>query len=178
MDLNKDYYKILGIDKKSSSDQIKSAFRKKAKEYHPDGKIGIDDTMIKEINEANTILGEESSRRQYDQQSKFGSNYNPQVNPFSFFGNFGNFADDSFGPAEAWFSNNDIFSTIFNKKDEFRESLDINYHTDITLKDVYNNYDINIKFKRYVRCDVCDWTGFDLKGNSCECDACDSKGYI
>jgi molecular chaperone DnaJ len=179
MDFNKDYYKILGIDKNSNADQIKSAFRKKAKEHHPDGKTGVDDKMIKEINEANTVLGEDVSKRQYDQQSKFGSNYNPQVNPFSFFGNFGNFADEAFGgPAGAWFMNNDIFSTIFNKKDEFRETLDINYHTDVTFKDVYNNYDIIVRFKRYVKCTECDWTGFDLHGTSCGCDACDSRGHI
>ena len=182
MNLNKDYYSVLKIDKNSNLDQIKSAFRKLAKEHHPDAKEGSDETMIKEINEAYTVLNDVISRKQYDQQSKFGASYDPAANPMNFFSNFGNFVDNlrsfSGGQAGAWFSNNDIFSQIFNKREEFREVLDITYHTELTLKDIYNNYNINIKFKRFIKCPDCDWTGFDFNATSYECDVCDGHGHV
>lgn len=61
----KDYYKILGVKPESTSDEIKKAFRKLSMKYHPDKNNG-DDTMFKEINEANSILGNEDKRHDYD----------------------------------------------------------------------------------------------------------------
>ena len=181
MNLDKNYYTTLGVDKKSTPDEIKSSFRKLAKVHHPDAKEGSDDLMIKEINEAYTVLNDPVSRRQYDQQSKFGSNYNPAANPFSFFGGFGNFADDIFGgPAGFWTNNSniqDFFSAHF-KREEFHETVDITYHTDITLKDIYKNHNIIIEYKRYIKCEDCDWTGFDFNGESFDCDNCNGVGYL
>jgi molecular chaperone DnaJ len=177
MDLNKDYYKILGVDKKATQEQIKTSFRKLAKQHHPDAKESKDDTMIKQINEAYTILNDEVSRRQYDQQSNYGANFNPAANPFSFFGNFGNFADSVFGQAGTWFSNDDLFSAFF-KREEYSENLDIVYNVNLSMIDIYNNNNVVVKFKRYVKCEECDWTGFDINGESFQCDACDGKGHI
>ncbi len=89
---DKDYYKILGVDKKASQDEIKTAFRKLAHEHHPDKGNGNAD-KFKEINEAYQTLGNEQKRQQYD---RFGSsagasgfnyqNYNrAQGNPFGGF---------------------------------------------------------------------------------------------
>lgn len=67
--MSKDYYKILGIDKGASKDEIKKAFRKMAHEHHPD-KTGGDDKKFKEVNEAYSVLSNDSKKAQYDQ---FGS---------------------------------------------------------------------------------------------------------
>ena len=64
--MSKDYYKILGVDKSSSPDEIKKAFRKKAHEFHPD-KAGGNAEKFKEINEAYQIIGNEEKRKKYDQ---------------------------------------------------------------------------------------------------------------
>ncbi|PIR92579.1 molecular chaperone DnaJ [Candidatus Falkowbacteria bacterium CG10_big_fil_rev_8_21_14_0_10_44_15] len=64
--MSKDYYKVLGVDKSSSQEEIKKAFRKKAHEFHPD-KAGGNAEKFKEINEAYQILGTEQKRKQYDQ---------------------------------------------------------------------------------------------------------------
>jgi len=64
--MSKDYYKILDVEKSSSPEEIKKAFRKKAHEYHPDKKGG-DEAKFKEINEAYQILSNEQKRKQYDQ---------------------------------------------------------------------------------------------------------------
>ena len=67
--MSKDYYKILGVDKNTSKEDIKKAFRKLAHEHHPDKNQG-NDTKFKEINEAYTTLSDDQKRQQYD---TFGS---------------------------------------------------------------------------------------------------------
>jgi molecular chaperone DnaJ len=67
--MSKDYYKVLGVDKSASQDDIKKAFRKLAHEHHPDKKGG-DEAKFKEINEAYQVLGDQNKRAKYDQ---FGS---------------------------------------------------------------------------------------------------------
>ncbi|MBI4779616.1 DnaJ domain-containing protein, partial [Candidatus Falkowbacteria bacterium] len=67
--MNKDYYKVLGVDKGASPEEIKKAFRKLAHEHHPDKKSG-DEAKFKELNEAYQVLSDSKKRSQYDQ---FGS---------------------------------------------------------------------------------------------------------
>lgn len=72
----RDYYEVLGIDKNASTDEIKSAFRKKAKQYHPD--LNKDDPTaadkFKEAQEAYEVLSDESKRKMYDQYGHAGVN--------------------------------------------------------------------------------------------------------
>src|SRR4051812_34757725 len=71
----KDYYKILGVGKTASEDEIRKAFRKLARQYHPDvagNKAGAED-KFKEINEAYEVLSDPEKRRKYDQ---LGPNWN------------------------------------------------------------------------------------------------------
>ncbi|MET7000022.1 J domain-containing protein [Chitinophaga defluvii] len=70
----KDYYKILGIDKSATADQVKKAYRKLAVKYHPDKNPGdkVAEDKFKEINEAYEVLGDEAKRKKYDQ---FGENW-------------------------------------------------------------------------------------------------------
>ncbi|WP_160717634.1 DnaJ C-terminal domain-containing protein [Chitinophaga solisilvae] len=70
----KDYYKVLGVDKTATADQIKKAYRKLAVKYHPDKNQGdkAAEEKFKEINEAYEVLGDEEKRKKYDQ---FGENY-------------------------------------------------------------------------------------------------------
>ena len=69
--MSKDYYNILGVDKNSSQDEIKKAYRKLAHQYHPDKKGG-NEAKFKEINEAYQVLGNEQKKQQYDQ---FGATF-------------------------------------------------------------------------------------------------------
>ena len=113
--MNKDYYEILGVKRDASEDEVKKAFRRKAREYHPDqaqGDKAEAEKKFKEISEAYEVLGDKQKRSQYDQ---FGNNphfggrnagggFN--ANGFDFSGGGFNFGGDagSFG---------DIFETFF-----------------------------------------------------------------
>src|ERR1700733_9920663 len=73
----KDYYKILGVDKKASQDDIKKAYRKLAVKFHPDKNPGDkkSEEKFKEINEANDVLSDPEKRKKYDD---LGENWQSQ----------------------------------------------------------------------------------------------------
>jgi len=118
----KDYYKILGVDKKASEKDIKQSYRKLARQYHPDVNPGDKkaEEKFKEINEAYEVLSDKDKRAQYDQLGSYVNNgripddffrqYSQGQNPFgngSFSFNFGNSGSAGLGG----FS--DFFSTFF-----------------------------------------------------------------
>ena len=112
--MSKYYYKILGISKNASKDEIKRAYRRLAHQYHPD-KNGGDDTKFKEINEAYQILSNDAKRQQYDQFGTiFGQGFSGQGanwdDIFSAFGQSGRFYGQRIN-LEDLFS--DIFSDFF-----------------------------------------------------------------
>lgn len=108
----KDYYKILGVEKTTSQDEIKKAYRKLAKKHHPD--LNPDDEKsqekFKEVNEAYEVLGDKDKRKQYD---TFGSGANfsngQNFDPSQY--GFGNGSSYSYTGEGADFS--DFFNTIF-----------------------------------------------------------------
>lgn len=117
----KDYYKILGVDKKATDQEIKNAFRKLAKKYHPD--LHPDDKTaqekFKEVNEAYEVLSDAKKRQQYD---TFGSDYNftngQNFDPSGF--GFGNGGGYTYTSGDANFS--DFFNTFFGGMNDFGRS--------------------------------------------------------
>ena len=73
----KDYYKVLGVDKKATQEEIKKAYRKLAIKYHPDKNPGDkkSEEKFKEINEANDVLGDAEKRKKYDDLGENWQNY-------------------------------------------------------------------------------------------------------
>jgi molecular chaperone DnaJ len=176
MNLEKNYYDILEVDNKATNKEITLSYRKLAKKYHPDK--GGDENKFKDLVEAYEIIGNDEMRQKYDVQSPHGKSYNPNnINNmfrFTFGGDGFNPFGSGFGPFNPF--DDLFFRDIFNRKEEFPENLDIQNPINVTLKDVYNNTNIPLKFSHNVKCDNCNFTGFDPNGESFECDACDGKG--
>ena len=123
----KDYYQTLGLDRTATQDDIKKAYRKLARKYHPDvSKESDAESRFKEINEANEVLKDPEKRAAYDQmgsQWKAGQDFQPPPNwdeGFEFRGGQapgGGFsAGGSFGGAGADFDTSDFFESLFGRR--------------------------------------------------------------
>ena len=113
----KDYYDILGVSRTASEKEIKSAFRKLARKYHPDVDPSAED-KFKELNEAYEVLGDSAKRKRYDQLGanwKQGQSFNPEDFGFGqgFGGGFSQGGYQGGGPGAAGFS--DFFDTLFGQ---------------------------------------------------------------
>jgi DnaJ-class molecular chaperone len=142
----KDYYKILGVGKGASQDDIKKAFRKLAHEYHPDKNKGNEaaSAKFKEASEAYSVLGDEQKRKQYDTfgSAGAGAGFNPGQNPFGggfnaqgFNGfDFSQFTQGGNGQSFE-FDLGDIFSEFFGGGRRPRRGMNITYDAQISFKD-------------------------------------------
>lgn len=101
MATTKDYYEILGVPKNAAPDQIKQAYRKLAREHHPDvvkdGDKAAAEKRFKEINEAYQVLNDPQKRKMYDQYGHAGANFNG--------GNAGNYGQSGWGPFTYTYAN-------------------------------------------------------------------------
>ena len=116
----KDYYKILGVEKTATKDEIKKAYRQLAKKYHPDKTKGdkAGEEKFKEANEAYEVLGDDEKRKKYDQFGQYGDfqggmNINPEdfASMFGGFSGFGKGFSGGAGGNSSGFS--DFFSAMF-----------------------------------------------------------------
>ena len=113
----RDYYEILGVSKSASADEIKSAFRKLAKQYHPDVNKAPDAAdKFKEAQEAYAVLSDPEKRKQYDQfgHNAFNNMGGAGASGFDFSGfDFGDIFDDLFGSSFGFSNRNSSrFSSI------------------------------------------------------------------
>ena len=145
-----DYYKILGVDKDASRDDIKKSYKRLAKKYHPDiNKEAGSDDKFKEINEAAAILGDEQKRAQYDRfgTAEFPGGAGPGAGfDFSGFdfggGNFGDLFENLFGGS--------AFRTSHpSRRRGPRRGSDLRYDLEIDLEDAVTGTARHITIPRY-----------------------------
>ena len=120
-----DYYNILGVDRSASDSEIKKAYRKKAKEHHPDKKG--DEEKFKQITEAYEVLGNKTKRQNYDQ---FGS---ADGSPFTGRNPFGGMGGNPFGSGN--FA--DMFEEIFGGRRGHRRGRDFRINMTISFNEAY-----------------------------------------
>lgn len=170
MNNRKDYYKILGLERNASQDDIKKAFRKLSKEYHPDRFVNEPEDKRKEaeerfkdINEANQVLSDTQKKARYDGGGSF-----------SFEDIFGN--QNPFGGFNPWesFSGFNPF-TNQRKPQGPPKGQDIAHVVNLNLSQLYKGCEIKFKYKRNIRCDKCNGEG----GEGVEtCPVCNGSGQV
>ncbi len=174
---NKDYYSILGVDKNASEDEIKSAYRRLAKKYHPDlNKTEEAANKFKEINEAYEVLGDPNKRANYDQ---FGS---AEGNPFGAGGSSGGFGD--FFGGNGGFS--DIFSDIFSAFGggartggrTLQKGEDIEISMNLTFEEACFGVEKNITIGKIEKCSQCNGTGAKNGREFTTCTNCQGTGRV
>ena len=177
---NKDYYNTLGVGKNASQDEIKSAYRKLAKLYHPDLHPNDESCAqkFKEINEAYEVLGDANKRSNYDQ---FGS-----ADGQSFFGGgagsgFGNhFGSGSFSGFEDIF---DIFSSFGGGSRGRAEAQqvqgeDISVNINLSFKEAAFGCEKTIKISKLEKCKSCSGTGAKNGREYDTCPECHGSGQV
>jgi len=138
--MSKDYYKILGVEKSATKDEIKKAFRKLAHENHPDknkGNAGAEQ-KFKEASEAYSTLSDDAKRKQYDTFGSAGAGFNPGQGGFNggqgFGGfDFSGFQQGGFGQGGVEFDLGDIFNEFFGGGGGRRPRKGRNIQVDVEL---------------------------------------------
>jgi molecular chaperone DnaJ len=172
----KDYYSTLGVQKGASTEEIKKAYKKLAKQYHPDlNKDPKAAEKFKEINEAAAVLGDEKKREQYD---RFGTADGGGGADFSGF-DFSDFMHRSQGFG---FNFDDIFDTFFGgagfgrSRRRQQQGYDLRYDVEISLEEAATGVAKEITIPRLERCEVCKGSGAEPGSSVEDCPDCNGRG--
>ena len=187
----KDYYEILGVSKSATDDELKKAFRKKAKQYHPDANPDNKaeaEAKFKEVNEAYEVLSDPQKRRMYDQfgtadpgqagfgGGPFGGGFNGSYSySTSDFGDFGDLGD--------------IFSSFFGggfggqrassrKNNGPRKGEDLEMSIDISFEESFLGVEKEIVITRQETCSTCSGTGAKKGTHPIKCPTCSGTGQV
>lgn len=169
--MDKDYYKILGVEKKATKSEIKKAFHKLAHKYHPD-KSGGDEAKFKEANEAYTVLSNDKKRAEYD---TYGQSFSSGGFDSSGFQNgFGGFEQ---GGME--FDLGDLFGDFFGGgRHHKKRGSDISVDIEISFAEAVFGIDRKIVLIKNSVCDECQGTGSKAGSAMENCSACGGNGKI
>lgn len=174
----KDYYEVLGVDKGASDADIKKAYRKLAKQHHPDMNPGdaVAEAKFKEISEAYEVLSDAQKRAKYDQFGHAGTD------PNGFGGFSGGFGDFDFGGI------GDIFESFFgsgfgggkssrNKRGP-QKGDDLKYAMEISFEEAAFGVEKEISINRVENCNTCGGTGAKAGTSPTTCKHCNGTGQV
>jgi molecular chaperone DnaJ len=177
--MGKDYYNILGVEKKASKDDIKKAFHKLAHKYHPD-KNGGDEVKFKEINEAYQILSDDNKRAQYDQ---FGSDFAQGSHGGQNSQQGGGFSDFDFSQFTqgGGFDMGDIFGDLFggsSRRAKNRRGADLQTNISLDFKESIFGLEKEIRITKPSTCNTCHGNGAKPGTELHTCDQCNGQGVV
>ncbi|MBR3003029.1 MAG: molecular chaperone DnaJ [Clostridia bacterium] len=190
MSQKRDYYEVLGVSKTATDDELKKAYRKLAKKYHPDANPDNKaeaEAKFKEVNEAYEVLSDSQKRKMYDQ---FGT-----ADPQGFGGGQGPFGQGGYysytGSGFDGFSDfsdlGDIFSSFFGggfggrssrKSNGPRKGADLNVHMEITFEEAFLGVEKEVFVTRNEECSTCHGTGAKPGTNPMKCPECNGTGQV
>ena len=180
-----DYYKILGISKDASQEEVSKAFHRLAKKYHPDRPGGNSD-LFKQINEAYQVLSNKEKRTQYDRLGRVfdGQGFDPsQHQTGSFWQDFRGFNPESFEGVDM----GDLFEELFGfpssqgKSARGRRSQkgkNVAIDVEINLEDTLYGKDKEVTVPHYSVCEICKGRGAELGSSINECKTCRGTGSV
>ncbi len=173
----RDYYEILDVKRNATQAEIKSAYRKKALQYHPDKNPGdpTAEGKFKEAAEAYEVLGNEQKRARYDQYGHAGvegaaGGFEGGMTVEDIFSHFGDIFGGSFGGFGGFSSGRR--SRRVNKGSNLRVKVKL------SLKDIANGVEKKIKVTKYVACKACDGTGAQNGTAFSDCSTCHGSGQV
>jgi molecular chaperone DnaJ len=175
MSAKRDYYEILGVQRNASEEEIKKAFRRLARQFHPDvNKEKGAEARFKEINEAYEVLGDPQKRRIYDRfghAGVAGAGAGAGANPFEGFG-FGSF--------------NDLFEQLFagatgaasGTRRGAQRGADLHFDLTLSFEEAVRGCQREIEIPRWETCPTCRGNGAQPGTSTARCSACQGTGEI
>ncbi len=189
----RDYYEVLGVSKNATDEELKKAYRKLAKKYHPDANPDNKaeaEAKFKEVNEAYETLSDSQKRRMYDQFGPDG----PQGfgggagGPFGGQGGYYSYTSSGFDGFGDFGDLGDIFSSFFGggfggknssrKQNGPRKGADLNVHIDVTFEQAFLGVEKEITITRDDECTNCHGTGAKPGTSPVKCKVCNGTGQV
>ncbi len=180
----RDYYDILGVEKTSSQEQLKKAYRKLALKYHPDRNPGDSEAeeKFKEAAEAYEVLSDSAKRQRYDQFGHAGirggaagggagfQDINDIFSAFSdIFGSGGSIFDEMFGGRAGG----------GRRRSQGRPGNDLRIKLPLSLEDIAEGTEKKIKVRKYISCETCEGKGVENPDTGFEsCTTCQGVGEV
>lgn len=182
----RDYYEVLGVDKNATDDELKKAYRKLAKKYHPDANPDNKkeaEAKFKEVNEAYETLSDKQKRQMYDQFGPDGPQGFGGAGGSGFYSQgFDGFNMGDFGDL------GDIFSSFFGggfssngrtkQKSGPTKGASLRYDIEITFEEAFSGVEKEISFNREETCHTCNGTGAKPGTQVETCSMCHGTGQI
>ncbi|MFJ9644202.1 molecular chaperone DnaJ [Streptomyces sp. NPDC004244] len=191
--VEKDYYKVLGVPKDATEAEIKKAYRKLAREFHPDANKGDAEAeeRFKEISEANDILGDAKKRKEYDDARALFGNGGFRPGPGAGGGSFNFDLGDLFGGAQGGGAGGfgggglgDVFGGLFNRggagpgtRTQPRRGQDIESEVTLSFTEAVDGATVPLRMSSQAPCKACSGTG-DKNGTPRVCPTCVGTGQV
>jgi molecular chaperone DnaJ len=179
----RDYYKVLGVERSASQEEIKKAYRKLALQHHPDRNPGNKEAEdnFKEAAEAYEVLGDPEKRRKFDQfghEGMRGTDFHPFTDVNDVFSAFSDiFGGGGFGGS--------VFDEVFGGQTRQRRrtgsgtpGTDLKIRLKLSLEEISSGVEKKLKVKKWVACATCGGSGAKTAGSMATCPVCQGAGEL
>lgn len=186
----RDYYEVLGVAKTATDDELKKAYRKLAKKYHPDANLDNKEAAeekFKEVNEAYETLSDPQKRKMYDQFGFDGAQGFGGGNGGPFGGGYYSYSSSGFDGFSDFGDLGDIFSSFFGggtrassrqQQKGPRKGADLNLNLEITFEEAFLGVEKEIVITRPETCSTCHGSGARPGTTVSKCSVCNGTGTV